>query len=185
MAIVITQSDFAAIGQMTKHCDTGKLQIAVQETIMFDMKRLFGSFWFDLETNFDSGDLKWTDVMAPREYTAKEKTYRHEGVKNILLYFAYSRYVVLNGFNDTPTGHVTKTNEFSIPKPLKELNTFADKYREMAISLYNGVQHFLCENKTNYPAFNSGGCVACKEPIQQDAITGHSVKSKTISKWDV
>ena len=36
----------------------------------------------------------------------------HQGIKRIWAYYAYARYIMINGFNDTPpSGMVAKTNQ--------------------------------------------------------------------------
>lgn len=86
---------------------------------------------------------------------------QHFGIKRIVVYYAYARYLLINGLSDTPGGIVRKTNEFSIPTPLKEIEVFADKYRTMAYQSYKKTIGFLCVNKAMFENFNSKDCKGC------------------------
>ena len=111
-------------------------------------------------TEPDNYDLK-VNLICGGEYAGcNEKIRTHKGVKRILVYYAYSRYLLINGFNDTPSGSVTKTNDFSIPKPLKEIQSFADKYRTMGYESFKKTVAFICNNKDVFTEF-SGDCGTC------------------------
>lgn len=187
--IQITQQDFNEIGQLATHCDNKKLQIAVNEAITFDMEGLLCGFWDDVEQNWTSTDDIWTELINGTSYEGcGEKTRKHLGLKKVLLYYAYARYVVLNNWNDTANGHVTKTNDFSIPKPLKELEAFSSKYRSMGYKAFKGVQNYLCLNSETYPEFNTSECEACGCNGECDTninTKGFGITGKNISKWDV
>lgn len=89
------------------------------------------------------------------------KTKTHLGIKNILVNYAYSRYVILNGFSDTASGNVKKTNEFSLPTPMKELQAFADSYRTKGYLSYKKTLDFLCKNKDVFTDFTYDDCGDC------------------------
>lgn len=189
MAIQIIQADFNLIGQLAKHCDLDKLEIAVEEAILFDFAPLLCDLFGDVEENWDDTNDNFYDLINGSKYTGcGGKKRSHIGLKKVLLYYAYARYVVLNNFNDTPNGHVTKTNDFSIPKPLKELEMFADKYRSMGYAAWKGTQAFLCREKDNFPEFKLIDCSACdcgSDDCSDGRVKGYGFKGKNISRWDV
>lgn len=208
---IISQEDFDCIGQIAKHCDLPKLCIAINEAQDFDLAELFCDFWDSiLEINeevedykqalidFESCDEDCVEPTIPENYDLKvnlicggsyegcnDKVKKHFGVKRILTYYAYSRYLIINEFNDTPNGQVSKTNNFSIPKPLKEIQNVADKYRNMGYESYKKTIGFLCVNREVFTDFNSKDCGTCKCGSDCDHSTkvkGYGIKGKIITK---
>lgn len=172
----LNKFDFNCVGDVAKHCDLPKLCIAEDEAINFDLNGLFCDFWNDILRMWKEVDDFDADPQnqKPNDYDINKKLIyggsfegcngrlsNHLGVKRILIYYTYARYVLINGFNDTANGQVTKDNEFTIPKTIKELEFFADKYRTMAYESYKQTLNFICHNKTIYPDFNHGDCAKC------------------------
>ena len=187
MAILIFQEDFALIGQLAVHCDKEKLTIAIQESIIFDFEPLICENFVEVSNNWDSEETIWRDLINGSTYTGcNDKDTRHLGLKRMLLYYIYARYTVMNNFNDTPNGSVTKTNDFSIPKPLKELEQFADKYRSMGYSVWKGVEKYLCHSREDYPTLTVSGCDACgceSGNCEGSAVKGYGIRGSNISKY--
>jgi hypothetical protein len=186
MAIQLIQSDFELIGQLATHCDKDKLQIAIEESILFDFEPLLCEIFVDVEVNWFNEDENWNNLINGSSYIGcGNRLNRHLGLKRMLLYYAYARYTVMNNFNDTPNGHVTKTNQFSIPKPLKELEQFADKYRSMGYSTWKGVKQYLCKSKEDYPTLKVTDCEDCgcgSAGCKDKAVKGYGIRGNNISK---
>lgn len=193
----ITRIDIEAIADLAVHCDLKKLNIAIEEARIFDLSKLFCDFWEDVveimdkvEAN-DPLDLptdKEIELVDGGSFTnCKGKVLQQYGVKRIWAYYAYARYLMLNGFNDTPNGNVEKTNNFSLPKPLKEVKDFSDKYRTMGHDTYEGVNNFLCRNSEDFEGFDKSECEGCgcgNRDCGNTKAKGYGFKMKTISKWD-
>lgn len=160
MALLLP-SDFNDIGDVANHCDIKKLNIAINEASEFDMDDLFCDFWEEVVANWDSVDVNWVNLINGGTYEGCNGTRKHKGLKDVLKYYSYARYIILNGFNDTPSGGVTKTNSFSIPIPLKDLEAMSDKYRNMAKATFEKTQSYLCVSRTNFPNFNDYDCAPC------------------------
>jgi len=101
---------------------------------------------------------------------------RFEGLKRLLVYYSYSRYNLINSFNDTPNGAVSKSNDFSIPKSGKELEAFSEKYRNMGFSIFGKIKGYISyaglygyENDTDCNCGHS----KCK-PATKNKGFGHS-----------
>lgn len=113
------------------------------------------------------------------------KQRQHFGVKRMMVYYSYARYLLINGFSDTPGGVVRKTNEFSIPTPLKEIEAFADKYRTMGYESYKKTLAFLCVNKSSFENFDSRDCKGCGcggDTCGGTKAKGYGIKSSIIRK---
>ena len=191
---------YNCLGIIAQHCDLSKLCIAENEASNFDMAELFCDFWVDIETinteikAYDEApepkppipidyDLK-KELLEGGTYTdCRGKLKPFEGVYKILAYYSYSRYIILNGFSDSPNGLVQKTNEFSIPKPLKELEQFSDKYRNMGLISFGRTQSFICQNSdvftySHCPASNCN----CGANCGTTKAKGYGFKSKNVEK---
>lgn len=155
---LITQQDFNCIGQVAVHCDIPKLCIAIQEAQIFDLLPLLcADFYKDIVDNINNASH--SDLWNGSSFIGcNSKTEIHFGLKRVLVYYAYSRYILLNSYNDTPNGLVQKQNEFSIPTPLKEIQAFSDKYRNMAKDAFDLTLKYLCKNKETFTKFDATKC---------------------------
>lgn len=208
---LIDQKDFDCIGDVARHCDLKKLCISIDEAQIFDLGELFCDSWVNIEDIFneikeyhkahedfikcsenciepskpDNYDLKLNLIDGGNYIGCGGKIRTHLGVKRILVYYAYSRYVVINGFNDTPNGQVDKRNEWSLPKPLKEVQSFSEKYRTMGYVAYKKTNNFLCKHATELGINKPYDCKECGCADDCDNKTkakGFGFKSSIISK---
>lgn len=192
----ISPSDFECVGILTKSCDLPKLCIALEESRIFDLEP---ALCFD----FLLGVLEqWQElpVDPEDEHTADQRLYRdliyggtyrdcsgnlrrHLGIKRLWIYYAYSKYLLLNPVNDTPNGAVHKQNDWSVPLTIEELNSLSARYRNMAKETLKNIMEYLCLNKINFANFDDCGCqlscgcmgsCSCGKPKK---ITGFKFKS--------
>lgn len=171
-------SDFEMVGLVAKHCNYSKLDIAIREAMEFDLRPLLCGLFWEVKNNwwkansYDNSfgesfegsdqDIAWMKLVNGSSYEGCGGTQKaHRGLKALLTYYSYSRYLVLNGFDDTPNGMVQKTNQFSIPKPLKEIQSFSNKYRSMAKNVWEDIQAFICVNKEDYQGADFSKCGSC------------------------
>jgi len=186
-------SDFSCVGQIADHVDLEKLSIAVMEAEEFDIRPLVGrSQWVKLksliryvkreyvargiENEADPGYL----VVLGGQCWSKGVQWEIVGILRVLVYFGYSRYLLINEFNDTPSGNVSKANSFSIPKPLRELKDFANKYRDMAMESWRSVGEVICLNKGHLGIdidCDSVGIGAAKK------VKGHGVRCRHVKRF--
>lgn len=89
---------------------------------------------------------------------------------------------MVNGINDTPSGMVSKTNEFSIPKTQKELDQIADMYRSMGFSIFNDSKNFLCGNRTIFTDFNDCKGCGCEKCNGGTKAKGYGIRGQNITK---
>lgn len=195
----LLQSQYNCIGILAKHCDLSKLCVAENEASSFDLAELFCDFWMEIEA-IDAEVKAYIDnptLPIPSNYAEKsfllnggvyldcsEKQRSFEGVYKIMAYYSYARYIVLNGFNDTATGMVTKTNEFSIPKTLKELESFADKYRTMGFISFERTVRYICQNSEifDYSHCPKDKCGCGSEKCGSTKAKGYGFRSRNINK---
>lgn len=192
---------YNCIGIVAKHCDNSKLCIAENEASNFDLAELFCDFWVEIE-QINTEIIAYDDAPEPKpslpeNYTEKKalleggnytdcggKLRPFEGIYKIMAYYSYARYVMLNGFNDTPTGLVQKTNEYSIPIDQKALNNFSDKYRNMGLISFERTQKYICQNKTifDYSHCPIDKCGCGSDKCGGTKAKGYGFRSSNVSK---
>lgn len=197
----LQSNQYNCLGIIAKHCDTNKLCIAENEASNFDLAELFCDFWVEIESiaievqAYDNAPFpkppmptnyaEKKSLLEGGNYTdCSEKLRPFEGVYKTLAYYSYSRYIVLNGFSDTPNGLVQKTNEFSIPKSLKELEMFADKYRSMGLISFERTQRYICQNTEifDYTHCPKDKCGCGSEKCGGTKAKGYGLRSRNVSK---
>lgn len=197
----LLQSQYNCIGTVAKHCDNSKLCVAENEASNFDLAELFCDFWVEIEQindeiiAYDNADPQPPE--PPVNYAEKKalldggnytdcggKLRPFEGVYKIMAYYSYARYVMLNGFNDTATGLVQKTNEFSIPIEQKALNNFSDKYRNMGLISFERTQRYICQNTTIFDYSNcpKDKCGCGSDKCGGTKAKGYGFRSSNVNK---
>lgn len=192
---------YNCIGILAKHCDLSKLCVAENEASNFDLAELFCDFWVEIEQinaeiiAYDNSEEPKPPI--PENYTEKKalldggnytdcggKLRPFEGIYKIMAYYSYARYVMLNGFNDTATGLVQKTNEFSIPIDQKALNNFADKYRNMGLISFERTQRYICQNTTifDYSHCPKDKCGCGSDKCGGTKAKGYGFRSSNVNK---
>lgn len=198
---ILNKSDFNCVGNVAQHCELPKLCIAEDEAMIFDLGGLFCDFWNDILKYWkevddydadpesekpDNYDLNKNLIYGGTFEGCNGNNSNHLGIKRILIYYSYARYLLINGFNDTPNGNVTKDNEFTIPKSIKEIELFADKYRTMGYESYKQTLNFICHNRDVYFNFNHKDCskcgCGCEKCAGKTKAKGYGFKSSIIRK---
>lgn len=180
----ITQSDFACVGLVAKHCDLQKLCIATEEAKDFDIIPLFcfdfvqdilnnwnipaqipNPDFVDIETTPEVSPIiinpdyeKYQNLICGGNYTANEKLHQNLGFKKAWIYYSYARYLLVNQFNDTANGMVSKENEWSNQIPMADIRDLSNKYRNMGKAAYESLLGYLCANKESFPKFDGCNC---------------------------
>jgi len=208
---MLIQEDYVCIGVIAKHCDNTKLCVAENQSLEFDLPGLYCDFWTtvldiwneinayriylaECETDPDcitppteptNYDLKVKLIFGGEYATCNGKTRKQGGVKKVITYYSYARYVMTNVFNDTATGLVQKTNEFSIPIDPKALKDLSNEYRNFGFITFNETINFLCANKDSFTDFDSCECKGCgcgSEKCGGTKAKGFGIRTSNITK---
>lgn len=191
-------NDFNCVGVLAQHCDMNKVCIAENEAIDFDLSDLFCSYWFDILEYWkevDAYDKSPETVPKPLNYDNKKaliyggfyescgnKKGRSNGVKRMLVYYTYSRYVMINQTNDSATGMKYSNSDFATNIPFKDLKQISDKYRTMAYNLYKDVKAFICYSGVLTNWNDCGKCGCGKDCDRETKATGYGFKGRSIRK---
>jgi len=180
----ISQSDFNCVGLVAKHCDLQKLCIATEESKSFDIIPLFCfEFVQDVLDNWNilptiqnpayvnqetTPDIlqtipnpnyeKYQKLICGGNYTIDGKINQNMGFQKVWIYYSYARYLLINQFNDTANGMVSKENEWSNQIAMKDIRDLSNKYRNMGKAAFDSMQSYLCANKETYPKFDGCNC---------------------------
>lgn len=209
--ITLNKYDFDCVADVAQHCDNDKLCISVNHSLQFDLSQLYCSFWIDVKEIWeeiiayelaviacDANPDCTTQPTEPTDYELKRnliyggeylncsnRTIQHQGVKTVLAYYSYSRYVVNNQVSDTASGLVKKSNDFSINLDIKELTMRADNYRNMGNISFTETLHFLCANKDTFTWFDGKDCGYCgcgSEKCSGTKAKGYGIRGSNIKK---
>lgn len=172
MTINITAEDFEFLGVLAPNCDKPKLAIAIKEALDFDLKPVFKDCDISAKllllkvVNYQDGDEEPTkhekDLVDGIFFEHENKHYENLGLKRGLIYYAYARYYMINGINDSSTGMVTKTNTFSMPKTQSELEQVANKYRNLGRFSFESSFEFIALHHDEFKQLHCIDFSLCK-----------------------
>lgn len=192
----ISPPDFKTVGIVANTCNFDKLNQAIEEALQFDLIHVFGygfiklllDNWEVQNTGDNVKDQIVKLIIEGGEYIIPDsnpkKVCSFQGVKKIWLYYAYSKYVHINQFDDTPTGLKYKVSQFSEGVGMKELTSLSNKFKNMAKDVQDHTKEFLCRYKDYIPEYDSCGCQlscgcigACSCEGRHRKLTGFRLKT--------
>ena len=169
---LITIEDIGNIKPITPNNKNKAGQIILEVQDLWFSKLLGAEFYDYIRSTQD--DL--SDLMDGCSFTDCSGNTRYQpGLKKVLVYLFWSRYVYDINFTDTPTGVVTKTRNDSEQLSMGYLNNLSSNYETMAMNYFEQVKEYIMQNKSQYPLFC--GCRA-HTPNMRPTIKG--VKNKNI-----
>ncbi|MFP5437486.1 MAG: hypothetical protein ACLGH8_06870 [Bacteroidia bacterium] len=140
MQLLITRDDIALYKQMAKTPYDDKLNEQIRDAQLLDLQPLLGESLFN---KIVSSPAAYTELLSGGIYTHDGIEYTNYGLKMVLAYFAYARYVMFASAIDTPFSLVEKLNDTSRPvEPLAKKNIYTLN-REAAMQLWGNVSNYL------------------------------------------
>lgn len=139
MTQLITISDIKSLKSISVNLDTSKkLDPFILEAQQFDLKKMMGdAFYLEFINDFNESPSlpTYSDLFNGCEFTCGTKTYRHEGIKSVLCYLSYARYIQNSNIESTAFGTVNKITEESRHVDEKTINRL---YQQA----YNGANEY-------------------------------------------
>lgn len=120
------------------------------------------------------------DLFNGSTYTYAGRTYKHEGIIPILVYYAHSRYLMFSNAHSTKYGMVQKTNDFSDPVSEKTMARLIQQAKSGALIYQERVKQFLDRNTELYPLWK-GGHKRRKSGLRLTAIGGNNSRKNPYS----
>lgn len=157
----LTIRDFDIV-DVAVHCDFKKLDIAISDALSFELPEILCEYYGIAKKALDNADDEtYQELLNGGDYECGGVTRRFLGIKALLVYYSYSNYLMQSVLNDTGLGFKQKTDNYSIPTPLKDIKDISNSYRNRGFSVFNQMKDFLCHNSDLTKGFNipySCGC---------------------------
>lgn len=152
--LLVSSADFATYNRdiSQSNLNSGILNQHIQDAQFIDVKELMGSdFYFDMIRN--SVNSNYVSLLEGGDYTYNGKTYTNVGLKSVIVYYAYARYLLMGGNVDTPFSFVNKDSDNSTRVPYNEKKAMYKINKQTAFSHWENVQRFIQRNITDYPLY--------------------------------
>ena len=89
-------------------------------------------------------------------YVYLTKTYLFSGLKAVIIYYAFARFINWQQVNITQAGITIKDTDFSTPASAKDIQRMATEAKLTADAMREELELFLSRNSTTYPLYSCG-----------------------------
>lgn len=208
--LLITKTDFAAYRNLTVNIDDSKrLEPFILEAQRLDLSKMLGKrLYFDMLkylASYSAGITDQTDG-APYNPTTDELWFQkllngasynytwpdqsittkvYAGLKPVLVYLSFARFVRSDNVRSTQSGFVKKTVDFSVQVSDKEIQAVASRAEADANAFFTTVEDFMADNAGYFKKYlDSDYPGSHRDAFNSPKRTGtrlHAVKGKTYS----
>ena len=140
--------DFQQRTKKISENNQSKHYLLVEEVESTDLRKLLGdAFLYDIQTN----PTNYTDLLNGVEFDYGTDKLKHKGLKYILAYLVYAKYIGESFVQDTFSGFVQKNRQESETVSEGTTKRLINENRAIALSEFAIVEKYLCENPNDYP----------------------------------
>ena len=150
MTALITLEDIIRYKQISTKPNLKKLNEIILDAQLIDLQPLIGE---RLYNRIVANPSDYTELLDGGAYDYNSEAYTNYGLKMVLVYFTYARYMMFGGFTDTPSGTVVMRKDNSDPIDTTSKRNIYQLNRESAIQLWANVSSYL--TRTRQPLFNN------------------------------
>lgn len=156
MNLLINKSDFAKYNMVSKGVESSRLDTFIGEAQFIDLKCAIGdALYYDVLSNINNPDYQ--NLIKGSTFTASDGIEKEQyGLKAVLVYFSWSRYILKSAVVDTSFSVVQKTNTWSEPIGQSTKRDIRDESRQIAFKHWEIVKEYL--EVSNFPAWRKLGC---------------------------
>lgn len=129
----------------------------IQEAQFFDLKPLCTEPFFEDLTE-ETPERDYNTLLNGGNYEYKGKKYHFQGLKAVIAYFAYARYILLGHQTDTPFGVKEKRNQDSEALPQAERRDTRLLYVQNANTLWVDCKNYIERNLHLFPEWKNSDC---------------------------
>jgi hypothetical protein len=206
--LLITKTDFAAYRNLTLNMDDSKrLEPFILEAQRLDLSNMLGKrLYFDMIkylASYNAGIAAQTD-LSPYQPTTDElwfqqllngASYNHTwpdqsittkiyaGLKPVLVYLSFARFVRSDNVRSTQSGFVKKTVDFSVQISDKEIQSAASRAEADANAFFTATEDFMADNVAYFKKYlDSDYPGSHRDAMRTEKRTGtqlHAVKGKS------
>jgi len=152
---LITKDEIAQYKQISKTPNNDKINQIINEAQLLDVSVLLGNEFFNKIIKDPSS---YTDLLDGGDYIYKDVTYTNYGLKMVIIYYTWARYVMFGSQIDTPFSMVEKLNgDKSQPVSEASKKSAYSTSRDEAFQLWENVRLYLI--RTDNPDYKK-----CKIP---------------------
>ncbi len=121
----------------------------IEEAQEFDLRPLICEDFFN-SLLINHATPAWHELLEESKYEYQGKHYQHSGLKKVLAYFSYSRYILKHNITDSSHNFVIKKTPHAEPLSLEERRDFYYRYQADANTLFDNVKTFLGRKQSVY-----------------------------------
>ena len=161
--LLINKQDINNYRHIADNIDTGKrLDMFIQEAQELDLKPVLNScgtdFLYDIEqqASQQTVPVAYDKLLNGTEYTQSGKTFYFHGLKPVLVYFTWARFLANQQQTVSSHGIVAKTSDYSehvdektLARLITQARSAAVKYAEEMINYLNAVDDFALWGGSN------------------------------------
>lgn len=146
----------------------------IREAQLFDLKPLVcDDFFQDLTSGNPMRDYDL--LLYGGNYTFQERNYYFEGLKAVIAYFAYARYVFTSHQTDTPFGIKEKNYHDGTPLTQAERRDMRTIYLQNADILWKDCVKYIERNIKNFPEWEN-----CSENCEKTPKNSKNFRMKLL-----
>ncbi len=149
MELLINKSVVATYLNVAIGCSDEEFNKYVEEAQEFDLRPIVNEDFFNSLLE-NSTNPAWQELLEEGVYEYRDKRYRHSGLKKVLSYFAYSRYILKRNITDSSHNFVIKKTPHGEPLSAEERRDFYYRYQKDAHTLFDNVKIFLDRKRDVY-----------------------------------
>jgi hypothetical protein len=158
-SLLITKADLQKI-RPTALLDNDRVEPFIRDAQKFDLKpELNDVLFLDLLKKFDKTDdasyAKYQDLLDGKEYTKDEQTIRFGGIREILCYYTFARFLPEHPMHITRFGLTMKIVDQSAPTQGGDIKRVVDILKSNASTLVRDMRTFLDDNAADYPLWRA------------------------------
>jgi hypothetical protein len=160
MQLLITKQDILDVKDISNHTTLERINEYIADAQTMDLCPLLGNgFYFDVLTNYASANYQ--TLINGSSFDVNGCTWISEGLKRVLVEFAWGRYTYFGVYNDTPFGNVIKTTEWSQPTNDNSRKDIWKQNQQRANMYFESVSKYLDLNTdifTKWKTSCNDGC---------------------------
>lgn len=154
--LLINRADFTTYNRnlSQSNYNTGNLEQHISDAQFVDIQKLMGmDFYNDMIRNYT--DANYQTLLNGGVYTYKGITYTNYGLKSVIVFYAYARYILMGSQVSTPLGYIEKNGQNSTAVSYEGKKTMFKLNQQTAYNYWENVRLFIERNKTNYPLWDN------------------------------
>jgi len=140
MQPLITRNDISRYRQIAKAVNDDKLREMILDAQLLDLQPLLGEEFYN---KILAAPEDYTEFLNGGIYEHDGISYTNYGLKMVLAYFAYARYMMFSSITDTPFSVVEKLNSESRPADRTDKKSIYNLNRDVAMQLWGNVKSYL------------------------------------------